>query len=143
MLPVINQALELLDESPVPLRKLNRSSDAWIDKKSFKIGQTLKRKLGCKIIDPIFPQDASDLMNVIFRLKNKFHHGQLSNGEKIQILTLLPPEWTVEKIQHIMETSSYLVKKAKELYNKEGILSIPAKNKGMNSYVLYASLFHI
>lgn len=132
-LPIINRALGLLDESPIPLKKLNRATDAWIHEKSFKLGQTLKRKLGRDIIhDPVSPEDARDLINVILRLKHKFHDGQLSNSNKIQILTILPPEWSVQKICENMETSPYLVKKAKQLFQEDGILSTPAKKKGMN-----------
>ena len=54
--------------------------------------------------------------------------------EKIQILTLQPDFWTIEKISTFFDATKHAVKKAISLKKGEGILSMPkrAKRQGIS-----------
>lgn len=69
---------------------------------------------------------------MVAELKEKFHDEKTSTAEKIQILTVMPPNWSVEKIVRVMGATKYLVGKAKQLYHSEGILATPAPKIGKN-----------
>ena len=61
---------------------------------------------------------------IIRQLKEKF----LTTSErsvKVQILTVLPMSWSVERIQTEFGASNYMVRKAKQLVKQDGILSSP------------------
>lgn len=47
----------------------------------------------------------------IDQCKQKFHHKDGTNLDKIKILTLMPKTWSVRKVAHTMKTSRYLADK--------------------------------
>lgn len=46
-----------------------------------------------------------------------------SKQEKLQILTLLPSNWTVQDIQEYFQVSKYMITLAKKLQNEKGSMS--------------------
>ncbi|XP_033225051.1 uncharacterized protein LOC117177995 [Belonocnema kinseyi] len=50
----------------------------------------------------------------ISELKAKFHDPNKSQQEKIQILTVLGTKWSVHKTAKLMNTSRYIIRKARE-----------------------------
>lgn len=117
-LPVMNAALQLLDESPIPKKKLKR--EYWLHKRN-----TLTRSLEITEIQLNAQNDAHDLHDIISRLKEKIHNEQTSRAAKIQILTVLPMSWSVEKMCQIMNVSRRMARNAKNLAITKGILSTP------------------
>lgn len=63
-------------------------------------------------------------------LKEKYHEKNITDDEKMQILTLFPQRWTIAKVAKILGTSRYFVKKSKKLIEAKGIFSKPEKRKG-------------
>lgn len=61
---------------------------------------------------------------MISNLKVKFNNSKTSS-ERLTILTLLPEDWSVYKIQQEFKTTQYLAKQSKELFAEKGILSVP------------------
>ncbi|KAH0546735.1 hypothetical protein KQX54_014441, partial [Cotesia glomerata] len=55
---------------------------------------------------------------------------KITQKEKIQILTLLPPDWSVYKVCNIMEATKDIVKVWKSLRERRGILSLPDSKPG-------------
>ena len=51
-------------------------------------------------------------------------------SEKVQVLTVLPKSWSIRKVQKTFGASNYMVRKAKELVEQKGILSIPNPKPG-------------
>lgn len=128
-LPVINEAFNLLNESPISSKK--RSNEIYLKSKIKNVARNLTKSLGVgdysnshhKFCD-------SDAEDIISRLKEKFHDEHTSNWEKIQILTLMPSSWSNNKIIEVMGATMYMTKKARKLVAEEGVLSVPAQKIG-------------
>ena len=61
----------------------------------------------------------------ITELKQKLHEKDATKSDRMKILTLLPINWSIRKTAHTMNTSRFLVAKARNLVKKKGILAIP------------------
>lgn len=77
---------------------------------------------------------AQEFLDTIEALK-KFHDKEITKKEKIQILTLLPPDWSVYKVCDIMETTKDIVKVSKSLRERRGILSLPDSKPGKSNFI--------
>ena len=53
-----------------------------------------------------------------------------SNTEKLQILTLVPDSWARKYCSQYFEVSEYLIRSARELKQRKGILAQPSQKKG-------------
>jgi len=53
-----------------------------------------------------------------------------SRQEKLRILTLAPPSWSILKTAEEFNVSAYLVKRARELKHASGILAMPTMKRG-------------
>ena len=61
---------------------------------------------------------------MLSQIKAKLHDPKTTKNEKIQLLTVLPlNQWNVTKAAKKLNVSRYLIKKAKRLLSKNGILS--------------------
>ncbi|CAH1107680.1 unnamed protein product [Psylliodes chrysocephalus] len=65
---------------------------------------------------------------IVDELKNKFDNTS-KWSEKLQILSVLPSSWSIEKIVNTFGASSYIVRKVKQKVKQDGILFIPDSNK--------------
>ena len=74
-----------------------------------------------------FEDDENCSPQLLITLKEKFHRSNITQKEKIQILTLLPDKGPFKKIAREIGTSRYLIKKARILKNKCGIVSTSEK----------------
>lgn len=128
-LPVINDALQLLEESPIPKKKLK--TETWVRNKVEQVSSTLKRSLGVPNLETSSEIESRDLHDIIDRLKGKLHLDETSKAEKIQILTVLPLYWSTEKLSEVMDVSRTMANAAKELGNMKGILSMPDARRGL------------
>lgn len=73
---------------------------------------------------------------LIENMKTKFHDVNTSRNEKFQILTLLPKSWSLNVVQKHFQVSKYMFTLARELQNKNGIMSQPNLNhKGIVTIV--------
>ncbi|CAG5078563.1 Protein of unknown function [Cotesia congregata] len=92
-LPVVNQALRLLNESPVLKKKLR--DGVYLDRKVNQITRNLIKLFG---LDDNGLSDLNvnlaDFQDIIERLKAKFNDQNSSTAEKIRILTILPSRWS-------------------------------------------------
>lgn len=70
-----------------------------------------------------------DFHCLIEELKEKFAE-TTSYADKIQILTLIPKSWTLEKTRSEFSTTKYLVRKAREIKNTFGVLGKPTARSG-------------
>ena len=58
------------------------------------------------------------------QLKERFQ-ATSERGEKVQILTVLPRNWSIQQVQEEFGASNYMVCRAKEIVKQKGILSAP------------------
>ncbi|XP_066600762.1 uncharacterized protein [Prorops nasuta] len=118
-LPTINKAMNLLKQSPIQSKRLY--STYYLRHKVDKAYHYLKSTL--KITgsnQSICESYSEDLKNLIGRLKEKFHDKNTIRSEKIQILTLLPNEWSLKKVCKIMDATEYMVSVSKRLSVSKG-----------------------
>lgn len=76
--------------------------------------------------------DCCHFQELIAALKEKFNRDETDRAHKLQILTLLPANWSVKKISQTMNTTLYMAKKSKKLFESKGILSLPDKKHGVH-----------
>ncbi|KAF7996077.1 hypothetical protein HCN44_009913 [Aphidius gifuensis] len=124
-LPTINAALAVLENSPIPQKKLKL--DPWVENKVDKIAANLKRTLGLPYVadnkSSDLRQDGKHFRELIEKLKDKFHANDTTKNMKIQILTLLPSDWSLRKIAEIMDTTKHMAQVSRHVIEKRGILS--------------------
>ena len=66
---------------------------------------------------------------MIKQLKDKFKI-TMDRATQMQILTVLPQSWSVNKIQSEFGVTTYMARKSKELVKDKGILSTPDPKPG-------------
>lgn len=120
-LPVINQALVLLNQSPIPHKKSGNTY--WLKKKventSCALHKSIVGDAACHSKD----QESQYFTEIITQLKEKYKEASTSTDMKYQILTLLPKSWSVSQVVEEMGTTEYMAKVAKQMVQNGGILS--------------------
>ena len=66
---------------------------------------------------------------IIQQLKEKFHSTSESSV-KVQVLTVLPMRWSINRIQEEFGASNYMARRAKQLVREHGILATPDPRPG-------------
>lgn len=135
----MDQTCSALGISPASkIRKLSSNKRASaIDSKIFKISETIKRKLYANfdedyesLANPLSMQtdnqfDSKEYEELIKKLKGKCN---ISDKEdKIKIISLLPSSWSRHKVSEEFNVSERLVKLARDLKKKHGIMPDLAK----------------
>ena len=82
-----------------------------------------------RMLPAIQSSDGDDESEVIKQLKEKFQETTM-RSEKVQVLTVLPKSWSIQKVEDEFGASNYMVRKAKDLVKKRGILSSPNLKPG-------------
>jgi hypothetical protein len=72
----------------------------------------------------------NDLTDILEGLKEKFQSLPSNDPDRIAILTILPSNWTIERISSEFNTSTKSVRKAKDLKKLHGSLSRPNPKVG-------------
>lgn len=125
----LNESCELLDLSPfkVTKRKLDRRPE-YIRTKSRKLAlkfqETASEVLHVSmenVSEPSGSNECIDCNILMQKLKEKFSTSCIK--EKLQILTLVPASWSIEKTRTFFNTTEYMVKKSRKLLKEDGILS--------------------
>ena len=53
-----------------------------------------------------------------------------STKSKIQIMTLIPTDWPISKVEDTFPVSNYIVKEARKVVKEKGVFAIPDPKKG-------------
>ena len=77
---------------------------------------------------------ADSMDKLVTLLKEKFH-SILSYEEKVKLLTLVPHHWTIEKTVKEFNSSQYIVRAARDLKEKSGILGKRKTNSGQGRFI--------
>ena len=129
----LNEAITGLGCSPLKVAKLNESQ---LQKYTKKKVEQAKLKLDDLSNEPSTSQAASepaphltcsecdDYKTLISECKSA------SKPEQIQILTLAPTSWTIDKTAREFNVTNYVVGKARALKQSKGILAYPLKKVG-------------
>lgn len=133
-LPVINHALQLLNQSPIPSKKLN--DNQFLNNKINQISDSLKKVLLSLTDEDPVDDDGENFRALIKLLQDKFNDKKTEKSLKIQILTLLPEQWSERRICETMNTSRHMSRVAKALVEEKGLLSVPESKLGIYSIKL-------
>ncbi|XP_044575208.1 uncharacterized protein LOC123259016 [Cotesia glomerata] len=127
-LPSINDALRLLNQSPIPSKKLNDYQ--FLSNKINQTSDSLKKILLSTADEGSIDDDGENFRSLIEKLHDKFNDKETEKSLKIQILTLLPEKWGERRICKTMNTSRHLSRVAKKLVEEKDILSTPETKLG-------------
>ena len=136
----MNKACSTLGISPVKVQTLSSSAkESILKNKVKKIAESVTSKLNDSFDlnisteeTSLVPQNYADLgrkyEELIIKLKDKMKT-VTSTQEKINILSLLPSSWSIQKIQNEFSVSQYLARQSKQLVKTSGILPQTGKKK--------------
>jgi len=119
-LQLVSKCLEDIGETAITKRKA-RSKKYTRDKVS-RITALMDKAA-------ITGEKPGDDREIIEQLKEKFHSTTWQSVQ-VQVLTVLPMSWSIEKIQDEFGASNFMVRKAKQLVKDKGILSSPDPRPG-------------
>ena len=119
---VLNEALLLIGVSPISKREIQKHGNSYCQMKLEGILNCLSQKLGA---NPSLDSESE----IISQLKEKFKSAT-KRSEFLQILTVLPKSWSVQRIMKEFGTSKRMAKRAKDLVDEKGILSTPNTKVG-------------
>ena len=143
----VAEKLETLEQSPLVLHSKKRAQKVkTVKAKLMKVTRSLASDMaaisGLDVaeVDPIqnenqlqeegnLKKDGAALGQLMDNLKSKFSASDMSHGDKVQVLTLVPSFWTVERTVKFFGASRYSVLQARQLVQKHGILSRPGPRK--------------
>lgn len=107
----INQCLTILDEPPIDIKQFFSSTA-----QKRKIFQNLSTILEKKIFD--LSELKNDENEIIDRLQKKFSESE-DRLLKMKILTILPPSWSIAKIESVFGATNYMGRKAKKFISDD------------------------
>ena len=81
------------------------------------------------MLPAIQSSNGDDESEIVRQLKDKFQETTV-RSEKVQVLTVLPKSWSIRRIEEEFGASNYMVRKAKDLVKRKGILSSPNPKPG-------------
>ena len=116
VLEKVSECLVSLGETPFGKRKAS-CSKMYAKQKVAEITSVIDRLM-------IGEEQPGDDTEIIQQLKKKFHRTS-ERSVKVQVLTILPMSWSIEKIQMEFRTSNFIARKAKQFVREHGILSTP------------------
>ena len=119
----INECLKGIGETPVIKKKLVHKS--YTKDKLSKI----KTAAAKAVLPTVMLSKIDDGHEIIEQLKEKFC-ASTERSQKVEILTILPKSWSVNKIQEEFSVTNYMARTAKNLVKKSGILSSPNPKHG-------------
>lgn len=140
-LPTINEAFSLLNESPILTKK--KTSYIYLKNKVDQVTVNLKKTLGIsEEHTPPHVFSVNDTLDIITRLKEKYHDENTCRKERIQILSLMPLSWSIQKTTDVMGATQWTAKTARKLVEKHGILCVPRAKIGkrLNNFSKYLLL---
>ncbi|GBN96229.1 hypothetical protein AVEN_174177-1 [Araneus ventricosus] len=136
----LNNSLQEMGNSPI--KKVSKLSNVqrkqYGKRKCEKIVSATKENLATALqVKPIEIENNhqsvdlqnEDLYSLVEELKIKFAE-TTSHADKVQILTLVPKSWSLEKTKREFSTTMYLVRKARNIKKSFGVLGKPAARQG-------------
>jgi len=112
----------LADIGETPYSQVKGRGKTYSRQKVQKITEAMRRTV-------ISWETTDDGSEMIQQLKEKFQ-SSTQRSEQLQILTVLPKSWSMKKIQQEFGVSNNMARKAKELVEEKGVLSLPGPKPG-------------
>ncbi|KAL5509316.1 hypothetical protein EMCRGX_G004658 [Ephydatia muelleri] len=118
----LSSLLVSLGQSPIDQTKIGRKRYCEDKVRGVDEGIRKKLKLGQS-------KEVEEYQELLEQLKKKFH--ECSNKpEKLQVLTVLPQSWTLQRIEEEFGTTYHMARLSKQLVSSKGILTTPNPRPG-------------
>ena len=117
----VSECLVSLGKTPFDTRKVSRSK-VYAKQKVVEITSMMDRLV-------IGEDQCGGDREIIKQLKEKFHSTS-ERSVKVQVLTVLPMSWSIDRIQEEFGASNYMARRAKQLVREHGILATPDRRPG-------------
>jgi len=75
-------------------------------------------------------ENSVNYQDILENIKSKFDSGSTTRAQKLQILTLLPSDWSINKICDVIGATKHMALLSKSLKERKGILSVPEGKNG-------------
>lgn len=127
---LLNKSLSCIEESPITKKRIMHDSK-YCKRKLERAKESLLTKFIKKEETHLDTQDSKDSPDsiILTQLKEKFAETESMN-EKFLILTVLPKNWSCNRIQREFSISNRMARKVKALVAEKGILSTPNPKLG-------------
>ncbi|XP_052122650.1 uncharacterized protein LOC127749257 [Frankliniella occidentalis] len=125
----LNLALGVFGKSPVDTRKFSRSKTYATEK--LKEVQSAVTKSAATSSSVIRSDNVNkDFDEMIEQLVEKFNSVWTTNSEKFMILSILPPNWTRQRVMDTFGCTKYLAQAVEKKVKSDGILCTPTPKQG-------------
>lgn len=110
---IFNKSISSILTSPIDRKKMN--SINYVKRKYEEVNKKIRREIfKLNTIDEIDRDKVNEFDEMIAQIKDKFSKDGITRNEKLQLLSILPRSWTVQKIMDTFNTSRYLATQAKQ-----------------------------
>lgn len=109
--------------------KRRQNDDTYLNNKITRVAYNLRKALGVQNAVEFQCSDI-DAAEIINKLKEKYNDTDTSTSLRLQILTLMPLSWNIDKIVEVMGAMTYMARLARKLAADQGVLPIPEKKIG-------------
>ena len=124
----VNETLVSFGVSPVSIREVHRQGKNYTFRKIRRLEDRLSASIEGAVGSRPYPDDDAEC-TIIAQLKDKFH-SSIKRSEKVQILTVLPKNWSIKRIVEEFGATNYMARQAKKIAQEKGILSSPNLKPG-------------
>ena len=124
---LVNQSLETFDCSPVKLVRSDRSV-ALVKRKIQGVTSEITNAVSAALAECQLTENTNvfdNCMKLVYSIKENLKEN--SKERKIQLLTLVPDDWSIHWTMEFFKVSEYSVKPTRKLRNERGILATPRK----------------
>lgn len=125
-LPVVNQSLALLNISLIDEYSVNKQS--YLKEKYEEICSKLATLFGLEYRENLY-ENSLNFKDILESLQEKFNDENTDRDKKMQILTVLPVSWSLNKICDVMGATKHMAVVSKRLKEKQGVMSVPDKKR--------------
>lgn len=119
---IFNQAMSAILTSPIDKKKI--CSQSYTKKKCEEVVQNIRRNIfGLNPEVSCNEEKVKHYDEIIDQLKEKYSAQSTTQHERLQLLTILPKSWTIQKIIDTFNTTKHMATQAKKISDERGVLA--------------------
>ncbi|KAK3909523.1 DNA-directed RNA polymerase subunit beta [Frankliniella fusca] len=125
----LNQALTVFGKSPVDTKKFSRSK-TYASEKLQEVESAVKKSAASSSSAIRSENVNKDFDEMLERLVEKFNSVCTTTSEKFMILSILPPNWSRQKVMDTFGCTKYFAQAVERKVERDGILCTPTPKQG-------------
>ena len=128
--PLKTQGIKTVSKTKYGKRKLERVNQAFKKQLIGALQTQLSESESDNDARAEIEKKAKSFDLIMEKVKQKIQDADLTRAQRIQLLTISPPDWSRKKIAEFFSVSERSIRNACALESESGILSMPAPRKG-------------